>query len=101
MNPPDGPRQDASIEGLVCPFVIALQGEQGSYKLLILSQVILSIQLPFAVVPLVQFTSSRAKMGKFVNPPLVKVLAWFAAALIIGLNLWLLKETIGGWVCGT
>ncbi|MGD0651393.1 MAG: Nramp family divalent metal transporter [Verrucomicrobiia bacterium] len=81
--------------------VIAMQGEQGSYKLLILSQVILSIQLPFAVVPLVQFTSSRAKMGKFVNPPLVKLLAWFAAALIIGLNLWLLKETISGWVSGT
>jgi manganese transport protein len=78
--------------------VIALQGEQGSYKLLILSQVILSIQLPFAVVPLVQFTSSRSRMGEFVNPPLVKVLAWTVAATIIGLNLWLLKQTIGDWL---
>jgi manganese transport protein len=56
--------------------VIALQGEQGSYKLLILSQVILSIQLPFAVVPLVQFTCSRKRMGEFVNPLPVKILAW-------------------------
>lgn len=81
--------------------VIAIQGEQGSYKLLILSQVILSIQLPFAVVPLVQFTSSRERMGEFVNPPLVKVLAWTVAAGIIGLNLWLLTETVKGWVSGS
>jgi manganese transport protein len=81
--------------------VIAIRGEQGSYRLLILSQVILSIQLPFAVVPLVQFTSSRARMGKFVNPPLLKGLAWLATAVIIGLNLWLLKDTISGWVSST
>lgn len=81
--------------------VIALQGEQGSYKLLILSQVILSIQLPFAVVPLVQFTCSRKRMGEFVNPPWVKVLAWTVAAAIIGLNLWLLTVTVKGWVSGT
>jgi manganese transport protein len=81
--------------------VIALQGEQGSYKLLILSQVILSIQLPFAVVPLVQFTSSRKRMGEFVNPPLVKVLAWTVAVGIIGLNLWLLTETVSTWLKGT
>ena len=78
--------------------VIALQGEQGSYKLLILSQVILSIQLPFAVVPLVQFTCSRKRMGEFVNPLPVKVLAWTVSAMIIGLNLWLLTETVSGWL---
>ena len=81
--------------------VIAVQGEQGSYKLLILSQVILSIQLPFAVVPLVQFTCSRKRMGEFVNPLWVKVLAWTVAALIIGLNVWLLTVTVKGWVSGT
>ena len=80
--------------------VIAVQGDKGSYKLLILSQVILSIQLPFAVVPLVQFTCSRKRMGEFVNPPLVKVLAWAVAAVIIGLNLWLLTETVSEWLKG-
>ena len=54
--------------------------------LLILSQVVLSFQLPFAVVPLVQFTSERAKMGEFTNRPWVVVLAWVMAAVIILLN---------------
>jgi manganese transport protein len=78
--------------------VIAIQGEAGSYKLLILSQVILSMQLPFAVVPLVQFTCSRSKMGEFVNPPVVKALAWTVAAVVIGLNIWLLAQTITNWL---
>ena len=80
--------------------VIALQGEQGSYKLLILSQVILSIQLPFAVVPLVQFTCSRGKMGEFVNPPLIRALAWVVAGIIIALNIWLLVQTVSSWLGG-
>jgi manganese transport protein len=80
--------------------VIALQGEQGSYKLLILSQVILSVQLPFAVVPLVQFTCSRGKMGGFVNPGWVKALAWTVAAVIMGLNVWLLTQTVSDWMGG-
>jgi manganese transport protein len=80
--------------------VIAMQGEQGSYKLLILSQVILSLQLPFAVVPLVQFTCSRSKMGEFVNPLVIKIVAWIIAAIIIGLNLWLLVQTVSGWFGG-
>jgi len=54
--------------------------------LLILSQVVLSFQLPFAVVPLVQFTSERAKMGEFANRRWVAVLAWVMAAVIIMLN---------------
>jgi manganese transport protein len=78
--------------------VIVLLGDQGSYKLLILSQVILSAQLPFAVVPLIQFTSSRKLMGEFVNPFAVKVLAWTVAVLIIGLNLWLVKDTVLKWM---
>ena len=72
--------------------VIALRGEQGSYQLLILSQVILSFQLPFAIVPLVLFTSSKKKMGPHANPTWLKIVAWAIAALIIALNIWLLVQ---------
>ena len=78
--------------------VTAVAGERGTGQLLILSQVILSMQLSFAVVPLVMFTSDKAKMGAFVNPRWVKVLAWFVAALIGSLNAWLLVETFRGWL---
>ena len=70
--------------------VTAIYGEHGTASLLVLSQVVLSLQLSFAVVPLVQFTSSRSKMGELVNRPWLNVLAWFATVLIIGLNVWLL-----------
>ena len=70
--------------------VVAFTGEQGTEKLLILSQVILSLQLSFAVVPLVIFTGNRKMMGEFVNAPWLKALAWFTAVLIAGLNGWLL-----------
>jgi manganese transport protein len=66
--------------------VIGFAGEQAATGLLILSQVVLSFQLPFAVVPLVQFTSERAKMGEFANRRWVVVLAWVMAAVIILLN---------------
>jgi manganese transport protein len=70
--------------------VVWFYGARGTEKLLILSQVVLSLQLSFAVVPLVLFTSSRKRMGEFVNHPLVKATAWAVAALIAGLNGWLL-----------
>ena len=70
--------------------VVAVTGEQGTEKLLILSQVILSLQLSFAVFPLVMFTSSKRKMGEFVNAPWLQALAWTVAILIAGLNAWLL-----------
>jgi manganese transport protein len=70
--------------------VVAFTGEQGTEKLLILSQVILSLQLSFAVVPLVLFTGNRKIMGEFVNARWLKALAWFTAVLIAGLNGWLL-----------
>ena len=73
--------------------VIAIQGEQGTYRLLILSQGILSLQLRFPIVPLVQFTSSREKMGRFANPLWLKVIAWTVAGFIIALNVWLLVLT--------
>ena len=71
-------------------------GERGTSKLLLLSQVILSMQLSFAVFPLVAFTSDRAKMGSFVNHTWLKSLSYAVAFLIAGLNLWLLVETFRG-----
>ncbi len=76
--------------------VAALYGESGTAKLLVLSQVILSLQLPFAVVPLVQFTSDRTKMGEFVNPIWLKLAAWLISAVIISLNLKLLTNFVFG-----
>jgi manganese transport protein len=72
--------------------VTVLMGESGTARLLILSQVILSMQLSFAVFPLVLFTSDKKKMGEFVNPPWVKSLAWTTAIVIAGLNAWLLIQ---------
>jgi manganese transport protein len=76
--------------------VVAITGEQGTEKLLILSQVILSLQLSFAVIPLVLFTSSRARMGEFANTRWLKALSWFTAILIAVLNAWLLIQTAAG-----
>jgi manganese transport protein len=76
--------------------VTVMYGERGTGPLLILSQVILSLQLPFAVFPLVSFTSDRAKMGPFVNPMWVKLLAWTVAVVIAALNVWLLYQTFAG-----
>jgi manganese transport protein len=70
--------------------VAAIYGEAGTARLLIFSQVVLSLQLPFAVVPLVQFTSDRTKMGKFANPRWLKIAGWTIATAIIALNLTLL-----------
>ena len=70
--------------------VVAFTGEQGTEKLLILSQVILSLQLSFAVVPLVLFTGNRKMMGEFVNARWLQALSWLVAVLIAGLNAWLL-----------
>jgi manganese transport protein len=70
--------------------VVAFTGEQGTEKLLIFSQVILSLQLSFAVVPLVLFTGNRKIMGEFVNARWLKALAWLTAVVIAGLNGWLL-----------
>ena len=80
--------------------VTSIQGEQGTTELLVLSQVILSLQLSFAVFPLVMFTSSKLKMGEFVNPPAIKYLAWTIAAIIASLNAWLLVQTVRGWTTG-
>ena len=66
--------------------VVMLYGERGTGPLLILSQVVLSLQLPFAVFPLVMFTGEKAKMGPFANPGWVKALAWSVAVVIAALE---------------
>ena len=68
----------------------------GTAKLLVFSQVILSMQLSFAVFPLVMFTSDQEKMGEFTNALWLKVLAWFTAVLIAVLNVWLLALAFRG-----
>jgi manganese transport protein len=74
--------------------VIGFYGEGKVTSLLILSQVVLSFQLPFAVIPLVQFTSDRVRMGAFANSRFTKILAWTVAAAILGFNFELLWLTL-------
>lgn len=76
-------------------FVTWFYGEKGTGSLLVLSQVVLSMQLPFAVIPLVMFTSSKQKMGVFANKTIIKFVAWAVSALIVGLNLKLLWDLSG------
>ncbi|MBX6362779.1 MAG: Nramp family divalent metal transporter [Gemmatimonadetes bacterium] len=78
--------------------VAILYGASGTARLLILSQVILSLQLSFAVFPLVRFTSDRRKMGEFVNAGWLRALAWVVAWFIALLNAWLLVQTVRGWL---
>ncbi len=84
----------------IVPAVIVaiLGGESGTAKLLIFSQVILSLQLTFAVVPLVMFTSDKIKMGEFANPAWLKGLAYSVAAIIAVLNVWLIVQTAREWL---
>jgi manganese transport protein len=76
--------------------VAIMYGETGTAKLLILSQVVLSMQLSFAVFPLVAFTSDKLKMGELVNPAWLKVLSYGVAFIIGGLNIWLLLQIFRG-----
>jgi manganese transport protein len=80
----------------IVPVVVtmALFGESATDKLLVLSQVVLSLQLPFAVIPLVYFTSDRRRMGAFANARWLTAAAWVVAAVIVGLNLWLLAYSV-------
>jgi len=85
-----------SIAILPAALVIGIAGEGKVTSLLILSQVILSFQLPFAVIPLIQFTSDPAKMGQFVNSRLTKIAAWTVAGLILFFNaelVWLIYRS--------
>jgi manganese transport protein len=78
--------------------VTVISGEKGTTDLLVLSQVILSLQLSFAVFPLVMFTSDKLKMGEFVNHAMVRTLAWIVASVIALLNAWLLVQTFRNWL---
>jgi manganese transport protein len=75
---------------------VVLYGERGTGTLIILSQVILSLQLPFAVFPLVMFTADRKKMGDLVAPRWMVAIAWPIAVIIAALNAWLLWKTFVG-----
>jgi manganese transport protein len=77
---------------------IAIAGEGATLQLLLLSQVIISLQLPFAVIPLIHFTSDPERMRQFANRSWVKALAWSAAAVIVGLNLQLVVTTLSDWL---
>jgi manganese transport protein len=80
--------------------VIAISGNEGTFKLLIFSQVILSLQLPFAIIPLIHFTSDKKKMGNFFNPLWVKILAWVVATIIVVLNFKLVFDAFTEWISG-
>ncbi|QDP86465.1 divalent metal cation transporter [Chryseobacterium sp. SNU WT5] len=82
-----------SIAVIPALIVTILYGEKGTTDLLLLSQVILSMQLSFAVIPLVMFTNSKLKMGEFVNKTWLKTLVWIISAIILVLNLVLLYQT--------
>jgi manganese transport protein len=74
--------------------VALLYGEKGTTELLVLSQVVLSLQLSFAVIPLILFTGNKRKMGYFTNPVWLQILVWAVGILIAGLNLYLLYTTL-------
>ena len=76
-------------------FITWIWGDSKVGELLVFSQVILSMQLSFAVIPLVWFTSDKAKMGKFVNPAWLTSLSWLISAVILGLNAYLLLQIFG------
>lgn len=78
--------------------VTLFYGASGTAKLLVLSQVVLSFQLSFAVFPLIMFTSDKLKMGEFVNPLWRKILGYFVAVVIAGLNAWLLMQIFREWL---
>lgn len=78
--------------------VIILYGESKTGALLVLSQVVLSLQLGFAIIPLIHFTSDKVKMGEFANKMWVKLLAWSIALVIVGLNVQLVINEVSGWL---
>jgi len=87
-------RAAAVIPALV---VIVIAGDDATGELLVLSQVVLSLQLPFAVIPLIHFCSDRARMRRFAIGPLTKLAAWAVAAVIVALNLKLVLDEVAAW----
>jgi manganese transport protein len=87
-----------SLAVIPAALTIYFAGPKSTLGLLLLSQCVLSMQLPFAIIPLIHFTSDRGRMGPFANRIWVKALAWISAAIIIALNLRLAAEVITGWM---
>lgn len=77
--------------------LVGMNGGKDTVQLLVLSQVVLSMQLPFAIFPLMEFTSDKRRMGGYANPIPVKIIGYAVCFLITGLNLFLLYQSIGGW----
>lgn len=96
--------RSAAIAPALLVLSLASAGEEAGgaidgrlFDLLVLSQAMLSFQLPFAIIPLVQFTSDRRRMGEFANPAWMKGLAWLCAAIVVGLNVVLIAMSVGEW----
>jgi manganese transport protein len=87
-----------SLAVIPAAITVYLAGANGTFQLIILSQVILSLQLPFAIIPLIHFTSDPKRMGRFVNPAWLKVLAWSVAGIILALNIGLATQAIRDWL---
>lgn len=81
--------------------VIAIMGEQEVDAMLIFSQVILSMQLAFAIIPLIHFVSDKTKMGEFAISGKTQIGSWIVASIIVALNLWQLYESGKEWIMGT
>jgi manganese transport protein len=77
--------------------VIWLMGNEGTFRLLILSQVVLNLQLPFAIIPLLHFTNDPQRMGPFASSWALRLGGWITAVIVVSLNLWLAGQTIAGW----
>ncbi len=80
--------------------VIWLAGSGGTLKLLLLSQVVLSLQLPFAIIPLLQFTNDPGRMGEFASGWKIRTAGWATAVVVLGLNIWLAEQSIAEWADG-
>ncbi len=80
--------------------VIWLAGSHGTFQLLLLSQVVLSLQLPFAIVPLLQFTNDPRRMGEFASGRTIRAVGWATAIIVLGLNMWLAEQSIADWASG-
>ena len=79
---------------------IWIAGSRGTFQLLLLSQVVLSLQLPFAILPLIQFTNDARRMGPFASGPKLRAAGWLTAAIVLALNVWLAGQTISEWARG-
>lgn len=80
---------------------ILVFGEEKTGELLVLSQVILSLQLGFAVIPLIHFVSDKKTMGEFTIKPVIQILAWISAIIIVSLNVRLVLSTVMDWIEGS